>query len=368
MSEDSSAQDGQILGYTKEKLYELIPAVYRQRDSKLGKPLEDLVDVIAKQVAALEKDVGGLYDNWFIETCDEWVTSYIADLVGARSLGVSRVSSATTTEKVSQRAYVANTIGYRRRKGTVLMLEELAGNVTQWGAKAVEFFKLLGTTQNLNHLRLGNYRTPDLRDVSTLDLLNAPFDTIAHSVEVRRIRSNRGLYNIPNVGIFLWRLQAFPSYNTSASPYFDPADADKTATRTFRFSPLGYDAPIFNSAEDDPEISEIAQENDLPLPIRRRALYDSPDKYYGKDLSIFLRVIYSGESQYRDILARDIQVCNLKKWGQPCTDKVAIDPELGRISLPKKATDVRVTYYYGFSARMGGGFYKRPPLSSSAIG
>ncbi|HEX2558025.1 MAG TPA: hypothetical protein VHK86_06855, partial [Nitrososphaera sp.] len=81
MSEDSSAQDGQILGYTKEKLYELIPAVYRQRDSKLGKPLEDLVDVIAKQVAALEKDVGGLYDNWFIETCDEWVTSYIADLV-----------------------------------------------------------------------------------------------------------------------------------------------------------------------------------------------------------------------------------------------------------------------------------------------
>lgn len=364
MSETQDSDSGaQIQGYTKERLYELIPAVYRQRDSKLGKPLEALIDVIAKQVAAIEKDIGGLYDNWFIETCDEWVTSYIAGLVGARTLGASRVSSATTTEKVSQRAYVANTIGYRRRKGTVLMLEELAGNVTQWGAKAVEFFKLLETTQNLNHLRLGNYRTPDLRDVSTLDVLNTPFDSIAHSAEVRRIRSNRGLYNIPNVGIFLWRLQAFPSYNTHASPYFDPADPDKTSTKTFRFSPLGYDLPIFNSAEDDPEISELAQEDDLPLPIRRRALYDLPDKYYGNELSVFIRVKYAGESQYRDILARDIQVCNLKKWGRPCTDQVAIDPEMGRISLPKKATDVRVIYHYGFSAKIGGGFYKRPPPS-----
>lgn len=357
-----SENDSTVEGYTKKRLYELIPAAYRQRDAKLGGPLEDLVGIIAEHASALEKDIGDLYDNWFIETCDEWVTSYIADLVGAKSLSASRVSSLSTTEVVSQRAYVANTVSYRRRKGTILMLEELAGDITQWGAKAVEFFKLLETTQNLNHIRLANHRTPDLRKTSTLELLNTPFDTIAHTLEARRIRSNRGLYNTPNIGIFLWRLQAFPSSDAPASPYFDPADVDKTSTHTFRFNPLGYDQPLFNSPEDDPDISELAQEHDLPVPIRRRALYDSPDKYYGRDLSIFIRVKYSGESEYHDVPLREVQVCNLENWGKPCTDRVAIDPENGRISLPKKATDVRVMYHYGFSAKMGGGFYKRPPL------
>ena len=106
-----------IEGYTKKRLYDLIPAVYRQHDAKLAKPLEDLVGIIAEHAAALEKDIGGLYDNWFIDTCDEWVTSYIADLVGAKSLSASRVSSLSTTEEVSQRAYVANTIAYRRPQG-----------------------------------------------------------------------------------------------------------------------------------------------------------------------------------------------------------------------------------------------------------
>jgi hypothetical protein len=106
----SENNDSEIEGYTKKRLYDLIPAVYRKRDAKLGKPLEDLVGIIAEHVAALEKDIGGLYDNWFIETCQKWTTWYIADLVGARSLSASRVSSLSTTEEVSQRAYVANTI------------------------------------------------------------------------------------------------------------------------------------------------------------------------------------------------------------------------------------------------------------------
>src|SRR5690606_27821166 len=75
-----SENDSTVEGYTKKRLYELIPAAYRQRDAKLGGPLEDLVGIIAEHASALEKDIGDLYDNWFIETCDEWVTSYIADL------------------------------------------------------------------------------------------------------------------------------------------------------------------------------------------------------------------------------------------------------------------------------------------------
>ena len=71
--------------YTKDELYNLLPAVYRQRDTELaGKPLESLISVIAEQVQYLEEDIEKLYNNWFIETCDEWVVPYISDLVGAQ--------------------------------------------------------------------------------------------------------------------------------------------------------------------------------------------------------------------------------------------------------------------------------------------
>ena len=49
------------------------------------------------------------------------------------------------------------------------------------------------------------------------------------------------------------------------------------------------------------------------------------------------------------------------------TNKIAVDPELGRIAFPLTSppisppASVRVTYHYGFSADMGGGEYEREP-------
>lgn len=43
------------------------------------------------------------------------------------------------------------------------MLEQLARDVTVWDARVVEFFELLITTQYMNHLRLHNKASPDLR-------------------------------------------------------------------------------------------------------------------------------------------------------------------------------------------------------------
>ncbi len=105
---------------TAERLYALLPAVYRLRDAEQGYPLRALVAALADQFAALEENVEQLYDDQFIETCADWVVPYIGDLIGYRPLhGVApRVAS--------PRAEVANTIAYRRRKGTALMLEQLA--------------------------------------------------------------------------------------------------------------------------------------------------------------------------------------------------------------------------------------------------
>ena len=189
--------------YTAERIYELLPAIYRLRDAEQGYPLRSLLSVVAREIGIVEEDIARLYANWFIETSDEWVVPYIGDLLGVRGLHALEDAGFT------RRAFVANTLSYRRRKGTPTMLEQLARDTTQWNARVVEFFELLGTTQYLNHLRPHNVRTPDLRQTNALELLDTPFDGIGHTADVRRIAVGRGKHNIPNIGIFLWRLQAY---------------------------------------------------------------------------------------------------------------------------------------------------------------
>ena len=130
-----------------DELYDLLPSVYRIRDAEREGSLEALAEILAREADVVDRDIEQLYDNWFIETCQPWVVPYIADLLDVR--GVYAVAPGTA----SQRAYVANTIGYRRRKGTLAVLEQLAFDVTGWRAKAVEFFQLLATTQYMNHVR-----------------------------------------------------------------------------------------------------------------------------------------------------------------------------------------------------------------------
>ena len=68
------------------KLYRLLPAIYRIRDEKHGGALRDLLSVIAEQIAVLEEDLEQLYDDQFIETCAPWVIPYIGDLIGYRGI------------------------------------------------------------------------------------------------------------------------------------------------------------------------------------------------------------------------------------------------------------------------------------------
>jgi len=388
--------------YTPDELFELLPAVYRIRDANQGNVLRALIEVLANQALAIEKDIGQLYDNWFIETCDEWVVPYIGDLLGVR--GLHSVSHAT----FSLRARVANTLAYRRRKGTAAMLEQLARDTTDWPAHAVEFFELLGWTQNYNHLRPANLITPDLRRTDVLELLNTPFDQISHTVDVRHIASGRGKHNIPNIGLFLWRLQGYP-LTAVADPNLKLTRGGATARALasppdgrFTFNPLGVDAPLFNETQPEAEITHLAEEINVPASLRRRALYDELEarrqaitdgktvvESYFRDQSPVFR-IFPGTGTTA-LIPEEILICDLSNWQFPSpskgynkapkppyktTDpnppdqtfpiKAAIDPVLGRITFPSGTTpnDVYLEYAYGFSGDMGGGPYDR----SKALG
>ena len=332
------------MSFDAQKLYELLPAIYRIRDAEEGEPLRGLLKVIADQIGVLEEDLEQFYDDQFIETCNDWVVPYIGDLIGYRSL------HGVVPKVASPRAEVAHTIAFRRRKGTATMLEQLARDVTGWPARVVEYFHLLGWTQNMNHIRSEAQYAPNLRDWEKLERLTKPFDTNCHTIDVRRISQRAGKYNVPNIGIHLWRLGAYRLRNSPAVPV-TPGD-----TQRFLFDPLGRDAQLFTRPEREEEITHLAEPINVPDPISRRMLAQYLPQYYGDEKSIAIDGV--------DIAA--INVCDLSDAGggawahTPPAGRITIDPVLGRIFCGDAQTQPPlVTFHYGFSADMGGGEYDR---------
>ena len=358
------------MSFDAKHLYELLPVLYRLRDAGQGEPLKALIAVIAEQAGVVEDNLDQLYDDLFIETSADWVVPYIGDLIGYRPL------------HRNSRAEVANTIRYRRRKGTAYVLGLLARDVTGWPARVMEFFRVLDQTQCMRHPRIGNFRCPDLHSWRVAEEIDTAFDETTRTVDVRRISSGRGRYNIPNVGIFVWRLRPYP---------ISKATARKIADHTFTFDPLGRDIRLFNTAAQPEDIAQMVKPQNIPAPLSRRRLYDeleqrrqatasskpAPDPAYFGAAPPF--AIYKNGVK---VPPEQIQICNLSAWTLPDAVKqyrvnpldpdsstvglpiqVAVDPEMGRLAFAA-AVDlteaaVEVDYVYGFSGDYGAGPYAR---------
>src|SRR5438445_81013 len=65
-----SAGGDDVSSLTAERLYALLPAVYRIRDEQQGHPLRALVSLMAREFETLEENIEQLYDDQFIETCE----------------------------------------------------------------------------------------------------------------------------------------------------------------------------------------------------------------------------------------------------------------------------------------------------------
>jgi hypothetical protein len=358
-----------------DRLYDLLPVVYRMRDADQDYPLRDLLRVLATQANVLEQDIGQLYDNWFIETCQDWVVPYIGDLLGYRLL-----PEATTTDAgrgqlgriLAPRADVANTIDARRRKGTLSLLEDLARDAAGWPARAVEFYRLLGRMQHLDYLHPGRGGTADLRrpgELQRIGWANGAFDPFAHSVDVRRMGSahRRGRYSLPAVGVFVFRLRSYPVSMTAAYC------VEERGPHCFSFSVLGNDTALFQRPVEETEPTHIAREFNLPVPIRRLrfaergadARYTGVSaKLYGEDGSVLIVAPdWPAKGQGRPVPREALIPADLSDWRYPVPrGKVAVDPETGRMMFPANQRPKRgvwVSYRYGFAADIGGGEYGR---------
>jgi hypothetical protein len=272
-----------------QRLYSRLPGHYRNYDAQQGLPLLALLTVVGAQAANLRQDMDALWDNFFIETCEDWVVPYIGALVGTNLLPQSLGASS--------RLDVWNTVQWRRNKGTPQMLSALSQSISGWPAEVAEFFQALGWSQNLDHVRLNRPLMPDLRDPALFSLLGRAGDSVAHAAEFKpvlqleqaRTRNNSagasvaawgtpGRYQIRNLGVFVRRLQVFPvsgvtpAVQLPENPPASPPQNSPAPGGCFFFNPLARQAPLFDA--------------DSAAPITRAAFGGDPWASFGSSIRV----------------------------------------------------------------------------------
>ena len=266
-----------------DRLYELLPAVYRERDAEHGYPLRGAAAASSPSSSTSSR-----------ATSRSSGTTSSSRPAAAGSSPTSATSSATTCSStaaaaratanelftdlagpdlrpavaIRTRADVAKTIYYRRRKGTLPMLEELARDVTGWPAHAVEFFELLGWTQHLEHLRP-----------------QAAGSTCARSSATSASTARSTRRATPSTWRRSRRATAGTRSRTSASSSGGSCPTARSSTPAggptpwrFYFSPLGNPAPLFTRWRREGEETGLATELHVPGPIRRA--------FFGLDLRL----------------------------------------------------------------------------------
>jgi len=249
-------------------LYDRLPEIYRIEDAKQIPPdqLRAYLGLVEMVFGEIHANIENRYHDIFIETCDDWVIPYIADLLGTSHLA---------GDPWTLRADTANTIALRRRKGTLGAIEWLAYSLTQWGVHAAELRTNLVWAQHLNHQRpdaggeppyglptvdrhsVIRGGTAPVRDPATLTLLDTAFDPFAHLPDLREPSWGTVRYNLPNLAIFLWRLEAYtvplsrPVWKATCAT----GEALPRAAHSVHFEihPLDRPVRLFNRFEFDPD-------------------------------------------------------------------------------------------------------------------
>ena len=231
------ADDGFERHYA-EKIWALVPEVYRSLDGEADRPgpLRALVEILAEQAAIARRSVDRLWADSRIDEADDWAVPYIGALVGARPVNA--------LNRAVQRANVGRTILYRRRLGTVRLAELLADDIADWDAVANEAFKRLIRHWHMldGGLRPGPIsRTPqwgyaELRPVRIDAVVDRAHDDLSHYPDFRRHRGVLGRHNIPKVNLHLFRQYAFPLTD------IDPVEI---APGLYALDPSGRDVALF---------------------------------------------------------------------------------------------------------------------------
>lgn len=391
-------------------LFERLPGIYPVRDAEQSPPgqLQAYLGVVEPVLGEVHRSIEQLYHDLFIETCDDWVVPYIGDL-----LGTSHLSGDPWT----LRADVAGTIALRRRKGTLAAIERLTYNLTRWGVHAVELRDTLAWCQHLNHQRPDAHGDPPqarpgvtrftpvrggtvaVRDPAMLSLTETPFDPWAHVADLRPPEGGAVRRNLPNLALFLWRLEAYrvhravPVAQRVAVPGATGDEAPHVVR--VRVHPTGQPVRLFNVYQFDPEREppRVTELDRVPGPILRARLDEgsaagNPRAYVAADpfdpalppppaadladvgLQLHLPEPEFAARPYPALpplldtwTLRGENLCAWEAGIRPplLVGEIAVDPELGRLLIGVEteaegdalAESLRVTYTYASPGAIG---------------
>ncbi|RKH55947.1 hypothetical protein [Corallococcus aberystwythensis] len=242
-----------------ERLYSFLPLIYRILDAEQGHPLRSLLGIIGEEFDRMQADARQLYDNAFIETCEERMVPYLGDLVG------QQVDAPGELLPHLQRARVANALRHRRRKGRADTLEQALHEACGWSAVVVDDFRLLATTQSMLHLHLERGRSLDVRRRGAM----APRPSGARAsfgVSVRGAEDSRGpqgQLNLQHVHVLLSRTQAYPVERST--PRW-------VAEGCYTFHALGLDTPLYTRRLHTPALRELPATLEQPLPFTSKGM------------------------------------------------------------------------------------------------
>jgi hypothetical protein len=359
-----------------DRLYELLPLLYRTRDFDQGEPLRALLGVIGEEYDRIRASIAALEDAWFIETCDPKVIPFIADLVGVPRSELVRVPPRV------QRPFVGNAIRYRRRKGVAAALERAIGDATGWTAHAVEVFEHLGVTQNVQHPSPDRGVRYDVRRAAvvvpepgiqlgayTVDVRAPSFDGGGPPREAPPASGDPdqpGRFNVRSLAVYVSRLQSYP---------VEQSEPKKVHPGCYTFHPLGLDVPLFNQPASDDDPLRPHDRTDLAARISPGAFEEdltgaaATPRWFGPGTSIDVQLAQgtcpdvprAGLSPSID--ARAAVSRDLSRWDRPPRGHVAVDVHLGRIAFAPgdDPEGLRASWSFGRVTDIGAGPYPPDP-------
>jgi hypothetical protein len=346
------------------EMWELIPAVYRRRDAESGDVLRAIVEVLGEQADIIRDDIARLYDDWFIETCDDWVVPYIGELIGAhptapggQAAGVRDL--ARLGHVAPGRMMVANTIRWRRRKGAFALLGQIVWDVSRWPAQVVEFGAKLAVNQDMR-FPSGSAGVAALRDPGPLALIGGPSDVLPRAVDVRLADAERspGRFGAMNLGLFVFR------HTIVQIASADALSIDDEISGRFTFDPLGREVQLYYPSS----VSGAGDAETLPGLISRDRLgvrratdaggsgWRIDPRFYGEAGCTRLWEQRAEGEPFHPVEPDRIVPANLARWRErPTGNLVAVDPELGRIAFSEKRAPHRgrVSYAYATTGAIG---------------
>jgi hypothetical protein len=200
--------DDDVLAYVKQLLFEALPALYRVRDAPpAGRgDLAALIEVLAAPAAVIRQNIEELHADLFIDTADDRIVPYLAEMVG---------TTLVFPDADSNRLDVRGTVAWRRRKGTPAALQEMAGELTNQAVVTQEGWKRVQLAQDLDLLR-PERTAPDLRPAVVAEQATGPLDAMFHAVDVRAISVTTGRHHPRHVTHWLHPTVTFPLVGATA--------------------------------------------------------------------------------------------------------------------------------------------------------